>query len=73
MTRREFLVLPGASSVLAQTIRERCPALPILLATGYNKAAAGAAGGFTVLRKPYQLPDLGSMVGRLIAEGRRRA
>ncbi len=69
------IVMPGRMDgvALAQVIRERYPALPILLATGYNKAAAGAAGGFTVLRKPYQLADLGSVVGRLIAEGRRRA
>jgi PAS domain S-box-containing protein len=69
------IVMPGRMDgvALAQAIRHRHPALPILLATGYNKAADGAADGFTVLRKPYAIAELGEAVGLAIAEARRRA
>lgn len=39
---------------LAQRVRSRCPAIRVVLATGYSSAAAEArAQGFTVLQKPY--------------------
>jgi DNA-binding NtrC family response regulator len=41
---------------LATLIRARFPALPIILTSGYNDVAAGAA--FPVLRKPVPYDDL---------------
>jgi CheY-like chemotaxis protein len=53
------LVMPGERDGidLAHSVRERWPTLPVLLATGYSKAASRATGeGFTLLTKPYE-PD----------------
>jgi PAS domain S-box-containing protein len=52
------IVMPGKIDGigLARTIREKRPRLPILLATGYSKAAATSE--FPILRKPYQLHEL---------------
>ncbi|MDQ0465853.1 PAS domain S-box-containing protein [Caulobacter ginsengisoli] len=52
---------------LARTIRERWPDLPILLATGYSRAAERMGGEFPVLAKPYQLADLGRAIAGLFA------
>jgi len=43
---------------LARSIKQRHPALPILLATGYSDAAQGARSDFPILRKPYQIHEL---------------
>ena len=44
---------------LAEIIRQRWPALPVLLVSGYSERAAEAqARGFVVLDKPYSLPDM---------------
>jgi PAS domain S-box-containing protein len=43
---------------LAHAIRDKNPALPVILATGYAEAAAKAAKMFTVLRKPFGIEDL---------------
>jgi CheY-like chemotaxis protein len=51
------LVMPGERDGLdlARIIRERWPALPVLLATGYSEAASRAIDdGFTLIMKPYQ-------------------
>jgi PAS domain S-box-containing protein len=43
---------------LALAIRDKNPALPVILATGYAEAAAKTANMFTVLRKPFGIEDL---------------
>jgi PAS domain S-box-containing protein len=55
------IMMPGGMSgvELAREIRKRRPTLPVLLATGYQEAAAGAAkDGIGVLLKPYTMEDL---------------
>ncbi|GEP04326.1 hybrid sensor histidine kinase/response regulator [Methylobacterium oxalidis] len=51
------LIMPGGLSGfdLAQRVRSRWPALPVLLATGYSDQAAKALGdGFPLISKPYE-------------------
>jgi PAS domain S-box-containing protein len=43
---------------LAREIRRRWAALPVLLATGYSRAAAAIGDEFPILTKPYQAADL---------------
>jgi len=52
---------------LARTIRKRRPDVPVILATGYSKAAEEAAAEFTVLRKPYDLAGLSRASAKLRA------
>jgi signal transduction histidine kinase/CheY-like chemotaxis protein len=55
------IMMPGGMSgvELAREIRKRRPELPVLLATGYQEAATGAAkDGVGVLLKPYTMEDL---------------
>ncbi len=52
---------------LARAIQERHPEVPVILATGYSKAAEEAAAEFTVLRKPYELAGLNRALARLRA------
>ncbi len=53
---------------LARAIRQRHPTLPVLLVTGYSNAVASAETEFTVLRKPYELAELGRAAAKLVAE-----
>ncbi len=66
------IVMAGAmdGTALAHAIRARKPELPVLLVTGYSPAAAGAGGAFPVMRKPFQISDLGRIITRMIAEAR---
>jgi two-component system cell cycle sensor histidine kinase/response regulator CckA len=56
------VVMPGADGLeLAQRLRERDPALPVLLVSGYAEAALGrdlVAERIRLLSKPYGLSDL---------------
>lgn len=54
------IIMPGGMDgvELAQEIRRRRPALPILLTTGYGGHGEADAQGFRVLRKPYTREDL---------------
>jgi PAS domain S-box-containing protein len=54
------IVMPGKIDglALAQAIRTKHPALPILLTTGYSEAAQNAGATFPILRKPYALHEL---------------
>jgi len=65
------ITMPGGMNgvELAREIRIRRPALPVLLATGYQEAAAGAAkDGIGVLLKPYSMEELaGAISGQLNA------
>jgi PAS domain S-box-containing protein len=63
------IVMPGKMDgvQLAKAIKERRPLLPILLATGYSQGARGVGGDFPVIRKPYQLHELGQELAKLTA------
>lgn len=69
------IVMPGELDgiALGRTLRERWPALPIVLISGYS-AAIDDAQGFTVLRKPctpaLMLETLERAVGPVEASGR---
>ena len=69
------VVMPGAMDgiALARALRERQPALPVLLVTGYSQAAAEAAPEFPVMRKPFQLAELSRSTARMIAESKQPA
>jgi len=47
---------------LADAARSRFPDLPILLTSGYSKAADSAGTRFPILRKPYELDALAAAV-----------
>ena len=55
---------------LARVVRQRRPDLPILLATGYSQAADAAQDEFSILRKPYQITQLGRAIAAVIAQKR---
>jgi PAS domain S-box-containing protein len=55
---------------LARVVRQRRPDLPILLATGYSQAADAAQDEFSILRKPYQISQLGRAIATVIAQKR---
>ncbi|MGA0605400.1 PAS domain S-box protein [Phenylobacterium sp. VNQ135] len=54
---------------LARRIREIAPDTPVLLATGYSKAAEGIGGEFPILRKPYKMAELNRAIGALLGPG----
>ena len=57
------IVMPGGTSglELARTVRQRFPAIPILLTTGYSTSAQEAvAEGLPILQKPYRRQTLES-------------
>jgi CheY-like chemotaxis protein len=58
---------------LARLIRQRHPELPVLLVTGYSNSATPIDADFTVLRKPYEIGDLGRAATKVIAEWRQPA
>jgi CheY-like chemotaxis protein len=53
---------------LARVIRGQHPKLPIILVTGYSRAAGQAAEEFTLLRKPYQLADMSRAVAKCVVD-----
>ncbi len=61
------VVMPGISGVeLARIVRERWPAIRIVLTSGYSHVLATDAGhGFTLLHKPYSVQELA-----LVLQGR---
>ncbi len=67
------IVMAGALDGLglARALRERHPRLPVLLATGYTSAAEAAQGDFAILRKPYQMSELGRAIANRLGDGRR--
>lgn len=65
------LVMPGGMDGLdlARTVRERWPAIPILLATGYSDSVERAAKeGFPILSKPYHPTELERELRRLLSQ-----
>jgi CheY-like chemotaxis protein len=63
------VVMPGGITgiELARKVRERFPELPILLTTGYSEQV-GAAHGFPVLQKPYELDALANALSSLLKQ-----
>ncbi len=61
------IVMPGHMDGLglAQAIMVRRPRMPILLTTGYSEAANKAQLGLPILRKPFQLHELGNALAGL--------
>jgi PAS domain S-box-containing protein len=61
------IVMPGSVDglELARIIKNRYPALPILLATGYSEAARNVRADFPILLKPYQLHELSRALAQL--------
>jgi CheY-like chemotaxis protein len=63
------IMMPGPMNGidLAETILQKFPALPVLLATGFSNAAlAPGALRFPVLAKPYSVQELTRRVGQMI-------
>jgi PAS domain S-box-containing protein len=69
------IVMPGSMDgmALANAIRARKPDLPVLLMTGYSPDLAQKETEFAILRKPFQISDLGRTITRLIAEAKQPA
>jgi CheY-like chemotaxis protein len=61
------IVMPGKMDGLglARRLREIRPDLPVLLATGYSDVAASVRGDFSILRKPYEIHQLGQALAKL--------
>jgi PAS domain S-box-containing protein len=61
------IVMPGKIDGLglARAIKQKCPGLPILLATGYSEAAQNARSDFSILRKPFRLHELSRALSEL--------
>lgn len=72
--RRKFdlvisdIVMAGAMDgvALLRALRERHPALPVVLATGYSDAARSVERDVVLLRKPFRLEELGRVAARAI-------
>ncbi len=58
------VILPGGMDGigLAEQIRKRYPAMPVVLTSGYSKALAAPSQGLPILRKPYQIAALGEII-----------
>ena len=52
---------------LAELARQRLPALPVLLMSGYASALLEAPPGWELLRKPYTRAELGRAMARVLA------
>jgi DNA-binding NtrC family response regulator len=62
------IVMAGMDGIdLAQAIRKKHPAMPIVLVTGYSKVPPSVAEEFVLVRKPYQLGELSRAVSSAIA------
>ena len=67
------MVMPGDIDGLglAQEVRRRKPALPVLLTTGFSEAASAATGeDFRLLPKPYGIDSLAEALAATLAERR---
>ncbi|MDR7035679.1 MULTISPECIES: ATP-binding protein [Methylobacterium] len=67
------VVMPGRDGVdLANEIRRRRPALPIVLTSGYSHVLAReGTHGFELLHKPYSVEQLSHVLSRVVLAGRR--
>jgi PAS domain S-box-containing protein len=68
------VVLPGQTDglALARAISDRAPHIPVVLTTGYSKVF-DRNPEFPVLRKPYQLSDLGRVIYEALQAGNKAA
>ena len=68
------VVMPGSMNgfALAQEIGNRYPRIPVLLTSGYSDAVQTSHAGFTVLRKPFQLPALERSLREALERGGER-
>ncbi len=67
------IVMPGRTNGIdvARSIRERHPAIPVILTTGYSAAAREAnQDGFPILSKPYPTSKLQHFVADALHKGR---
>ncbi len=64
------VVMPGMGGVaLAETLRERLPALPVVLASGYSHVLARRDDhGFELLHKPYSAEQLARILQRVVVK-----
>ncbi|WP_198351995.1 hybrid sensor histidine kinase/response regulator [Sphingomonas sp. MA1305] len=65
------VVMPGMGGLeLARTLRERWPALPVILASGYSHVLAEDADhGFPLLHKPYSAEQLSGALRAVLRSG----
>jgi CheY-like chemotaxis protein len=68
------VVMPGDLDgiALAREIRKRYPAMPVLLTSGYARAAETAEREFPILRKPYEVRTLATAVDASIRAKREK-
>ena len=68
------VVMPGMGGIaLAQELRQRLPAMPVLLASGYSHVLAeNDAHGFELLHKPYSADQLSRILRRVTRRRRAR-
>jgi CheY-like chemotaxis protein len=63
------IVMPGMSGIeLARRIRELCPHLPVILATGYSEQAAQSRQRLPMVLKPYSGKDIATAVAAALAD-----
>jgi signal transduction histidine kinase/CheY-like chemotaxis protein len=70
------ILMPGGMSGLdlARKIRQHFPRLPVLLSTGYARAAGEVhREGFSIIAKPYRADSLAAALARTIAESAQSA
>ena len=62
------VVMPGMGGVaLAKVLRERMPAMPVLLTSGYSHVlAADDRHGFSLLKKPYSAEQLARSLNEIL-------
>ncbi len=62
------VLMPGMGGLeLARILRERCPALPVILTSGYSDAIAeGGHQGFALLAKPYSAEQVCQALGDVL-------
>lgn len=62
--------MPGMTGLqLAETVRERHPNMPIVLATGYAELPAGADASMKRLAKPFTMAQLSDVVSSAVQSG----
>jgi CheY-like chemotaxis protein len=69
------IVMPGRSGIeLAETVRQKYPDMPIILATGYSEELAeGAVPRFQLLSKPYGAESLSEALSVAFGKADREA
>jgi CheY-like chemotaxis protein len=66
------VVMPGMNGIdFAHAVRDRCPGLPVVLASGYSHVLADEGShGFELVQKPYSVEALSRVLHRAIARSR---